>query len=50
MQEKGLHPVDADALKVLSPYPWERINRLDDYLRNFPSSPFRHSNRRSISH
>lgn len=31
LQEKG-HPVDAEVLKVLSPYRREHINRLGDYL------------------
>ncbi|NPT60787.1 Tn3 family transposase [Paraburkholderia elongata] len=31
LQQKG-HPVDADVLKVLSPYRREHINRLGDYL------------------
>jgi len=31
LQEKG-HPVDADVLRVLSPYRREHINRLGDYL------------------
>jgi TnpA family transposase len=33
LQEKG-HPVDAEVLKVLSPYRREHINRLGDYLLN----------------
>ncbi|MFV8643218.1 Tn3 family transposase, partial [Ralstonia pseudosolanacearum] len=31
LQEAG-HPVDAEVLKVLSPYRREHINRLGDYL------------------
>ncbi len=31
LQEKG-HPVDAEVLKVLSPYRREHINRFGDYL------------------
>ncbi len=31
LQEKG-HPVDAEVLKVLSPYRREHISRLGDYL------------------
>jgi phosphoribulokinase len=31
LQENG-HPVDADVLRVLSPYRREHINRLGDYL------------------
>lgn len=31
LQRKG-HPVDAEVLKVLSPYRREHINRLGDYL------------------
>ena len=31
LQEKG-HPVDAEVLKVLSPYRREHINQFEDYL------------------
>ncbi|AOJ83806.1 hypothetical protein WS86_24580 [Burkholderia savannae] len=43
LQEKG-HPIDAEALKALSPYRRDPINRLGDYLLDllrpfFPLDP-----------
>ena len=37
LQEKG-HPVDAEVLKVLSPYRREHINRFGDYLLDLQRS------------
>ena len=37
LQQKG-HPIDAEVLKVLSPYRREHINRLGDYLLDLQRS------------